>query len=235
MNSNRSSSTLALLIAFVSVLGLGVVAGALAGWENEDEVLLISLATLAVFSEIFDFSPFPNSRISISFGLILAAGMLGGLQGVAAVASATAMADYAVHRTHPAKSIFNLATLILSGAAYVGVLEALTTPSDGDSIASLGPAVFGTFIAFFVNSGLLTMAISLETGNHPWTVWNVNFRWTLPHYVILGVLAVFTAATYDRWALPGLTLLASPLLMTWLAMKQYTDSTADLSSDASRP
>jgi len=235
MDGNRSWIVLCLLVAIVSVLGWGVFTAAVAGWEREDELLLVSLAGLAVVSEMFDFSPLPNSRVSISIVLILAAGALGGLQGVAVVAIVTALADFAVHRPAPYKAVFNLTTLLLSGAAYVGVLEAFSARSNSDWVASLGPGVLGTFIAFFVNSGLLTLAISLETGDHPSTVWKVNFGWTLPHFVILGVLGLFAAATYDRWALPGLTLLAVPLAMTWLAIKQYADSTAELSAGASRP
>src|SRR3989442_1365585 len=114
MNHNRSSSPLTLLIAIVSLLGLGVVAGAVAAWGHEDA-------------------------------------------------------------------------------------------------------------AFLVNSSLLTMAISLETGRSPAGIWNANFRWALPHFVIQGFLAVFMAATYDRWELWGLAIILGPLAMAWQAMKQYTD------------
>ena len=239
MIDTRHPALLVAFIAVVALLGTAVIAGASLAWEGEDIPLLAALTALAVVCEIADFSPFPNSRSSLSVALILAAGTVSGLPGVAVVASVAAIADFAAHRKafdqrivpSLSKATFNLGALLISGAAYVGVLEAFSSTRDpGDWVASLGPGLLGAAAAFALNSSLLALAISLETGRRPVDVWNLHCRWALPHFLLFGVLAVFLAAAYDRWDLAGLAVLLAPLCMAWLAMKQHADraSRADL-------
>jgi hypothetical protein len=212
------------LVAGVSLAGLAVLFAAGFSWKDEEGLLLLALAGLAVFSEFFDFAPFPNTRVSLSVALILAAGTVSGLPGVAVVASTAVAADYLFHRKPFYKVVFNEGALLVSGAAYVGVFEAFSTgyrPGDWPDV--LGPALLGSALNFVINSGLVALAIGLDTGRHPFTVWSDRFRWLLPHYVLLGVLAVIMASAYDRWELAGVAILLVPLAMAWLALKQYAD------------
>lgn len=217
-------SRLRLLIAIVCLAGAAALAGTAFSWQNEDGVLLLALVTLAVVSEVFDFSPFPNSRVSLSIAFVFAAALISGLPGVAVVASAAATTDYFVHRKPLTKSAYNQAVIVLSGMVYVGLLEA-TSPlyDDGDWIATLGPALAGSAFAFGVNSSLIALAVSLERGADATAVWRSNFAWLLPHFVLLGALAVLLAAVYDRWELAGLAIVLVPLAMAWLSIKQYAD------------
>jgi len=236
MIERRFSPSLSLLVAAVSLSGLAILIGAAFDWGSEDETLLITLAGLTIASELFDFSPFPNSRVSLSIALIFTAGMLSGLPGVAVVASTVTVADYAAHRKPLIKVIFNEGVMLASGGAFVGVIE-LWSPAAGDWLAFLAPIMIGAIVAFAINSGLVATAIALETGGHIVRVWRAAFSWMLPHYVMLGVLALLIAAAYDRWELPGIALLLAPLAMGWLMMKQGTQRVARLESapDASRP
>lgn len=224
MNSTRSRRELSWIVASVAVAGLAVLATAVLGWANEEETFLLALAALAVLTEVFDFSPFPHSRVSLSIGLIFAAGTVSGLQGIAVVASTAAIADYAAHRKPAMKAIFNEGVMLVSGAAYVGVLEAFSPLHDtGDWMAILGPALLGCVAAFILNSSLVSLVIALDTGTPVVSVWETGFRWLLPHYVVLAALALLLAIAYDRWELPGVALLLAPLAMTWLIVKQYVD------------
>jgi len=226
-------------IAVVALLGTAVLAAASLTWEGKDELLLVALTALAVISELADFSPFPNSRSSLSIAFILAAGTVSGLPGVAMVGSVAAIADFAAHRKDfdkrivpsLSKATFNLGALLISGAAYVGVLEAFSpTRNPGDLLATLGPGLLGAGAAFAINSSLLALAISLETGRRFVDVWNLHCRWALPHFAMFGVLAVLLAAAYDHWDFAGVGLLLAPLGMAWLAMKQHTDHASRLAT-----
>ena len=220
---------LAWLVAAVSLAGLAVLVAAGLGWQDEEGTLLLALAALAVLSEMLDFAPFPNARVSLSVALILAAGTVSGLPGVAVVASTAVAADYVAHRKPLYKAAFNEGVLLLAGAAYVGVFGAFSTgyrTTDWPDV--LGPALLGSALNFAINSGLVALAIALDTGRHPFSVWSDRFRWLLPHYVLLGVLAVIMAAAYDRWELAGVALLLVPLAMAWLVVKQYADRVWEL-------
>ncbi len=215
---------LAGLIAAVFLAGLAVVVAAAAAWHDEDGLLLLSLAALALLSEAFDFALFPNVRVSLSAALILAAATVSGLQGVAVIASVAVAGDYVVHRRAGFKVAFNEGSLLLSGAAYAGVLAAFSVgPGPDDWPALLGAALLGSAANFAVNSGLVALAIGLDSGRRPAAVWREAFPGLFPHYVLLGLLAAVMASAYDGWGLGGLALLLAPLGTAWFALRQHTE------------
>ena len=217
---------LMVLIAAVTAGAVAVAGAAVAMWGDAAVGFLAAVTLLAVVSEVFDFAPFPNCRVSLSIALILAAGTLEGLQGVVVVAPAAAAADCAVHRKPAARAVYNAATLVLSGAAFVAVLEALGPLYNGSNLGeTLGPALAGSIAAYAVNSGLVAMAIALQTGESAVRAWDERFRWLLPHYVLLGAIAVFTAFAYDRWELAGIAVVIAPLAASWLIIKQFARRT----------
>ena len=137
-----------LLIAAVVLGGFGAFIAGAASWDHEDLLLLGSLVALTVCSESVDFA-FPNSHISVTMALILAAGIFSGLPGVTVVAPVAAIADFCFHPKALYKSAFNAGCLVLAGASLVGVLEAFsTTYSSGDWTSQIGPVVVGNIIAY---------------------------------------------------------------------------------------
>ncbi len=185
-------------------------------------VLLAALVGLTILSEVLDFAPFPNSRVSLSAALILVAATVSGLSGVVIVVSAAAATDFIVHPKPWYKAAFNEGALLLAAAAYLGVFEAFGTGYSNENWpAVLAPAIIGAGLYFAVNSSLVALAIASETSSQPISVWNERFRWLFPHYVVVGVLAAVMAMAYDDWGLAGIGLVLIPLAMVWLGMKQY--------------
>ena len=230
MSGKRFPSPLAWLVAAVMAASVALLVVAALEWRHEDLVLLAALAGLALVSEALDFAPFANSRVSLSVALILVAGTLSGLPGVAVVASVVAVADLALHPKPLFKAAFNEGALLLAGAAYVVVLELFSTGYGAEAWPDiLAPVLLGVSLNFAVNSGLVALAISLETQRHPFAVWSQQFRWLFPHDVIVGVLAAAAATAYDRWELSGLALLLVPLAMVWFALRQYVAMASALS------
>ena len=174
-----------------------------------------------------DFGPFANSRISVSIVLIFAAGAFSGLPGAVLVGGVCAIGDAVAHPKPFYKAAFNLGVLITTGAVYCGVLSVFSFDAH-DWTARLGPSMAAAGAAYIVNSGLVTMEISTDNRIDPFSVWSRRFRWLLPHYIVIGLLAVLLALAYDRWDMAGLALFLVPLAMAWLAMKQYADSVAGM-------
>ena len=220
----RNSALLNAMIAAVAVLGLGLAVLAAFAWSNEDILFLASLAVMTAISEVVDLGPFGNSRVSISIVLICTAGVFSGLPGAVIIACVSAGVDAVAHRKASKKVVFNAGVLVTTGAVYCGVTSLLASGVDAhDWTARLGPSMAGAAAAYVVNSGFVTMAISMDNGLDPFSVWNSRFRWLLPHYIVIGLLAVMMALAYDRWDVGGLALFLVPLGMAWLAMKQYAD------------
>lgn len=221
MSGQRLASPLAWLVAIVTAAAVALLAVAALQWNDEELVLLGALAGLAIVSEVLDFAPFGKSRVSLSVALILVAGTVSGLPGVAVVVSVAVVTDLVLHPKPVYKAAFNEGALLLAGAAYVGVFEAFSTGYGGEDWPDiLVPALLGAGLNFAVNSALVAFAIAVETRSHPLSVWNEKFRWLFPHYVIVGIMAVLTATAYDRWELAGVALLVVPLAMVWLVLKQ---------------
>jgi hypothetical protein len=218
-----NSALLNVLIVGVAAMGAALIVAAAIAWSSEDMQFLLALGCLTVISEFMDFGPFANSRISVSIVLIFAAGAFSGLPGAVLIAGVCATADAVAHRKPHYKAIFNLGVLITTAAAYCGVVSLFSIDAH-DWTARLGPSMAGATAAYVVNSGFVTMAISLENRLDPLSVWSSRFRWLLPHYIVIGLLAVLLALAYDRWDMAGLALFLVPLAMAWLAMKQYADS-----------
>jgi hypothetical protein len=214
---------LAAFVAAVASTGFVIISGAILFGKTEQTTLLVTLLVLAVISEAFGFTPFPRSTVSISIAFIMSAGVMSGLAGVALVAPGAALASGIFRRKDPVKVVFNLGALLITGAAFVSILKLF---SDGyaasDAIAMLAPTLAASLFAFALNSGTVTFAISLDGAGKPLSVWNDAFRWLLPHYVVLGSLAVLLALSYERWDLQGVALILIPLSMMWLMLKQST-------------
>lgn len=218
------SRGLTLLVAAIFLSGLAVAGVAAFSWHHEDVSWIAAVSALATAAEVADFSTFPGSRVSIGMALIIAAGVFSGLPGAAAVSVVVAGVDFATHRKAAKKAAFNCGTLLLSAAAFVSVVRIFeVSPDPGDWAALLGPVVAGSAAAFVANSSLVSAAISLERGRSWWQTWRDAFLWMLPHYVVLGTIALLAAAAYDRWEMSGLALVIVPLAMAWLIMKHYAE------------
>lgn len=215
-----TSRSLYTFVALVVALGAGAFAGGMASWNHEDVLFLVSLAVLVAASEVFDFGPFSGSRISLSMGAVLAAGTFSGLPGAVLMALVTACADFAAHRKDIIKAGFNFGAIALAGAAHVGVIEIFSTGAS-DWTSMIGSVILGSVVAFAVNSALVAFVISLSSGEDAFGIWNANFRWVMPYYVLVGVLGLTLAAAYDRWELGGMAMLLVPLAMVWLAVREH--------------
>ncbi len=214
---------LAALVSAVSLLALFVFVASLSVWNDLDLAFLAALIVITVTSEIYDFSPFKNSAVSISIAAILAAGILEGLPGVVVLSIAAALADFVAHRPQTVKALFNFSAMLLTGAAFVAVFSPLSeSRNESEWLPGFGPAVAGGCAAFLVNSLLLAFAISMETGRRFSRVWNEDLRWALGPYVVLCIFSLFMTTAYARWDIPGLVLVLLPLSTIWLVLKVYT-------------
>lgn len=235
MRASGHPSALAWLVAALTAPAAALLAIAAVQWHGDDLALLAALAALAVISEVLDFAPFRNSRVSVSVFLIMVAGIVSGLPGVALVVSVAVAADFVAHPKPVHKALFNEGALLVAGAVYVGVFEAFSTGYGGENWPDvLGPALVGSSLNFGVNSLLVAIAIAVETRSNPFAIWGERFRWLLPHYVIVGVLAALAATAYERWELAGVALLLVPVAMVWFALRQYAGMVSALARSLQR-
>ncbi len=115
---------------------------------------------------------------------------------------------------------FDLGALSLAGAAAALVFSTVGAVSDGPLL--LTAALAG--LAFYaVNSSLLALVMSLAEGTNPIAVWRERCAWMVPHYVVFGLLAGTFIVCEQALGLYAFAIFGLPLLMLWIAEKQYLD------------
>jgi diguanylate cyclase (GGDEF)-like protein len=213
--------------AAVIVPGLAVTGLATVLWEPIDVGLAVAILGIVAVSELLAFDLYDRTSFSVSFALILAAGLLGGPTAALVATWSVAILRGCLRRSRWDKVLFNGSVFSLFGlaatasAAVVGGLAARST-----DLATLVIATMVASAAYYVHTFVIAAAVSLDLDTDPRLVWTRNFRWLFPHYLVLGAMGLGLAvATLDVGML-GATLFLAPLLMMRFVLKQYIDRTA---------
>jgi diguanylate cyclase (GGDEF)-like protein len=213
--------------AAVAMLGLGVGAAVVAaGSALPNAWLAAGIIGLVVLSELLAFDLYDRSSFSVSFAPIVAAGLLGGLPATVLATCSVALVGGLLRRSVWHRVVFNAAVLTIFGVAATLVMNAFGSLQLG--AGQLGPLVIGTALAsvtYYLHTWPLAAASAFELAADPRRVWERNYRWLFPHYVLLGLMGLGLAvATLDLGLLGTALFLAPPLAMR-IVLKQYTDRT----------
>src|SRR5437763_1223897 len=83
-------------------------------------------------------------------------------------------------------------------------------------------AGLGAGLAYFaVNTGLLSIAISMEGHERVWRVWQERFAWLAPHWIVYGFVGGVMAIAYHAAGLYALAVFAVPLLLMRKTQEAY--------------
>ena len=217
--------SLGFLVIATSAAGIALSIAGFTVWQGDlDFALLAALVLLAVAAERTDLSMYGDSRVSLAFVPIFAAVLYCGMGGLAIVVAPAVLAS--AWGRPPHKTLFNFGTLMISGAASQSVLEAAPNwdySSDWPQVVL--PAALAGVANYLTNSTLVATAISLSGRVRLTTVWAENFFWLLPHYLILGLIALAIVAAYHTMGIWGVCVFVAPPFMMRLTIKQYLDRT----------
>jgi putative nucleotidyltransferase with HDIG domain len=126
----------------------------------------------------------------------------------------------AVRRDAPMKWSFDFGALSLAGTAAALTFDAFGT-TEGGGLLLVGAVAGAAY--YVVNSALLAIVMSLAEGRGPIGVWRERLAWMTPHYVAFGLLAGTFAVTELNLGLYAFAVFALPVVMLWIAEKQYLD------------
>jgi putative nucleotidyltransferase with HDIG domain len=178
-------------------------------------LLVVSVVVLdAARIDVFDranLSPasVPELALAFFFGPL---GPIAAEAGIAAVRAA--------RRDPVMKWSFDFGALSLAGTAAALCFDLYPNANDG---ALLAVGAMAGFAYYIVNSGLLAIVMALAEDRGPVGVWRERLAWMTPHYVAFGALAgIFAVAELDL-GLFAIAAFALPVLMLWIAEKQYLD------------
>jgi diguanylate cyclase (GGDEF)-like protein/putative nucleotidyltransferase with HDIG domain len=204
-----------ILVAATAVIGALTGHGAILG----DPWLFVALVASVVALDAARIDVFERANLSPAAIPELALAYFFGPLGPIA-AEAVIAAVRAIRREPIVKWAFDFGALSLSGAAAAWVFDLMPTAADGGSIA-VG-AIAG--VAYYaVNSALLAIVMGLAEGRSPVGVWRERLAWMTPHYVAFGMLAGTFVIAELSFGLYALAVFGMPVLMLWIAEKQYLD------------
>ncbi len=221
------SARLALVVASVSVIGIGAGAAGLVWGRSTDYVGLLAVLALVGAGQALSFELAEvEGSLSVSVVGSLAGAALFDYRAALPLAVTIAVVDWSARRNSLHTVVYNIGTMALSSLAAAGVFS-IWSGGAGNSgriiVAALGLA--GGAVYFLVNMGLLSFASGVEGHESPWAVFHERFAWLLPHYVVYGFIGAVMGIGYDAVGLYGLAVFAVPLLLMRKTQEAYLKHT----------
>jgi hypothetical protein len=194
----RHPNPLAIYVSLVVLTGVVLI---LASWLRADSVVAVSTSYrgfvfwlfFAIAAECFWIS-LPGDRGMISMGLAADLAVLFVLpmpQALFVGAVSVALTDLLVHRRRAIRALFNSAQTIVSitvAAAVMHMVERGIAPTGSSAFLHHPVAALLTLPAFCaVNTGLVSVAIALESERSLWRSWRESFGF-LYHYQNCAIL-----------------------------------------------
>ena len=214
------SFRLALLVGFVSVVGIGPgVLGLLLG-SNHDVFALIALVVLVGFGQALAIEVDDGGSISVSAVGSLAGAALFGPRAALVLAATTAVVEWSARRSEIHRVLFNIGALTPSSLAAACVFAVGFQSTVGEFVTAAAGLVAG--LAYFaVNTGLLSVAISMEGHEPVRRVWHERFAWLATHWIVYGFVGGVMAIAYHAAGLYALAVFAVPLLLMRKTQEAY--------------
>lgn len=184
-------------IAAIATLAATVLAAAIYRWNPENlrnAVLFFTLALLASAMKIR--LPGLKGNISVNFVFVLAAIALFGFTEAVLIGFGGALVQSlwkTQGRPKPVQVLFNVSCLtVCAAAAFWGSRLALAALGS-HSIAALISVAASIYLV--LNTGLVSLVISLSEDRSLIQVWSQCYQWILPYFLVGAALAGLAAAT----------------------------------------
>jgi PAS domain S-box-containing protein len=206
------------------VTGVGVVMlGAAFPLEFPNPVLFATLLVASCLTSAWKvnlpLAQTSGATLSMSYAANLAALLLLGAPYATIVAAAGVWTQCAVNVKVPYpvyRTAFSMAAEVVTmqaTAAVYGWLGGGTAPL---TLVDLPKPLVGAIVAYFcVNTGLVTGAIGLSTGQSPWKVWCEDFLWSAPSFMVAGAAGAVAAVVLQRGQWGHAILMAAPVYLTY--------------------
>jgi len=228
------------LAALVCVVGVaGVTAGlyafglpgpqpsGLAPAGGLDAVGLLAVLVLVALGQAMSIEVERMGTISVGAVGALAGAAIVGPRAALPVAVTIAAVEWSARRSRLHQVVFNVGALTLASLAATAVF-ALPVGAGHSAAARVAVAALGLLAGityFLVNTGLLAVAVGLETLGCPHRVWRERFSWLVTHYLAYGFVAAMILEAYRAIGVWAIVVFLAPLLVIREAQGSYVRHT----------
>ena len=217
------STRLRALVTGVAVAGVGVGLACLVEGGTSELVGIAVLIGLVAVGQALALEVLDYGTISLSAVGSLAGAAMFGPRVALPIAVAVCVVDWSARRGKLHRAAFNIGVIALSSVAGAVVYELL--PTSSWAFVAGGAAAGAVYYA--VNIGLLTTAISVDTGEHWQETFRARFAWLFPHYLVYGVVGAMIAVAYDYAGVLALFVFALPLILVRKSQLDYIAHTEE--------
>lgn len=184
-------------------------------------VLILEAASIEIYAQ--------DSKISTTASLLVAGTLLFGLPAPLMLGATIALVPFVQTKIKISRLIFNSSNHILGGLVVFLVFNNFSQNLANESlIRILGVGAISAGLLYLTTTGLVSVAISLDSQQSFKSIWLERFRWLAPYYIALGLIASVLVFSYTAVGLNGLLIIIIPLLMLRYGQKQYIDHTEAL-------
>jgi diguanylate cyclase (GGDEF)-like protein/putative nucleotidyltransferase with HDIG domain len=218
------SKRLGSMVGLVSFAGVSAgVLGLLFG-ASTDVLGLVAIVALVGVGQALALEVEDGTVISVSaVGALAGAAMLGS-RAALALAVTTVVVEWSARRSALHRTLFNIGTLTLASLSASTVYWAASTFGIGE-LGKVAAGVVAGAAYFFVNMGLLSLALSMEGHARWWAVFRERFAWLLLHWLAYGFVGGVMAVAYHAAGLYALAVFAVPLLLMRKTQEAYISHT----------
>jgi diguanylate cyclase (GGDEF)-like protein/putative nucleotidyltransferase with HDIG domain len=214
------SAPLGTLIAIIGVTGIAGGAAGLVLGGGRDVFGLVAVTALVGAGQALALEV-QDGSISVGAVGAIAGVTLFGPRVALALALTTAVVDWSLRRSALHRVVFNVGTLSIAALAAAGVV------AGGRSLGvdTVVAAVAAGIVYFAANTGILGLALAIESQQRWPTVWRERFPWLLPHYVAYGLTGGVIALGYRAVGAYAFLVFAVPLLLMRKTQEEYVEHT----------
>ena len=216
------------LMWLVAVLTIGGVAGGVAGTifgANRDLTGICALLALIAIGQVLAIET-DDSSISVTAVGAIAGASLFGARIAFAAALVAALVDWGARRSPLHQPLFNVGALTVSTLGAVGAFDLVVKlPLGSHDIRVIPAALAAAGVYFVLNTGLLALALALESEQSWWTLWRDRFSWMTGHYLVYGAVAAAMVIGYGSMHAYALLVFALPLVLIRRTQEAYLNHT----------
>jgi diguanylate cyclase (GGDEF)-like protein/putative nucleotidyltransferase with HDIG domain len=220
------SLRLAVVVASVSVIGIGAGAVGLLFGHSTDYIGLLAVLALVGAGQALSYEAVElEGSLSVSVVGSLAGAALFGYRAALPLAVTIAIVDWSARRNSLHHVVYNIGTMAASSLAAAAVFAIWDGTGDVGRIVVATLGVGAGAVYFLVNMGLLSLASAVEGHENPISVFRERYAWLLPHYVVYGFIGAVMGIAYDAVGLYALAVFAVPLLLMRKTQEAYLKHT----------
>ncbi|MEX1254489.1 MAG: HD-GYP domain-containing protein [Dehalococcoidia bacterium] len=190
------------------------------GWQG-----FVALIILAIVFERVGIQIYGETHVSAGVVALFAISILYGAPGVTIAAPLVVLAAETRTRSPWYGRFFDMSSYTLANVASALVFHVLIDIDSGVDGWWVPAAIIAIAANYAVNIPIVSIEVSLESGESSVAVWREQHQWLVPYYLVFGLLALALATAYAALGVWGIMAFVAPPLMMRFALHQFVNKT----------